>query len=146
VEQVLPPQVHPFRNPYGDGQFKVTVTNHGEKPATVPALLTDGQTILWQDSLVILDVSTVANDGRPCLLAGAGKVSTVSTVQSVVLKPKESLSTTVDVLTANGVFFQRGGARYYYRFCLGEKSTLNYFYYQSDHHEPLRDAALKKLR
>jgi uncharacterized protein (TIGR03067 family) len=136
--QVMPPRVDAFRNPYGDGQFKVTVTNRGDKPVSVPALVSDGKNVLWADSLLLLDISTVANNGAACLLPGEGAVAKAKEVQPVVLKAKESLATIVDVLHARGVMFQPGGARYYYRFCLGEKSATSFFYYSSSHHDALR--------
>jgi RNA polymerase sigma factor (sigma-70 family) len=143
TKQVLPAAVNPNRNPYGDGRFTVTVTNRGAKAVAVPALLSDGKNILWEDSLVVLDVSTETNHGTPCFLPGAGKAGKAKAVQAVVLQPQESVSATVDVLRARGVYFSPGGARYYYRFCLGEKSVMDFFYYHSDHHEPLRKAGGK---
>jgi hypothetical protein len=38
---------------------KVTVTNRGDRPVLVPALLADGKNILWADSLVVIDISKV---------------------------------------------------------------------------------------
>jgi hypothetical protein len=135
AEQVLPAQTHPFRNPFGDGRFRITVTNRGTGPATVGALLTDGKAVLWEDSLLVMIGSTTY------LLPGAGKARAV---RPAVLKPGESVSTVIDTLPLKGVDWPRGGWRVYFRFCLGEKSALNFFYYRSDHHDPLRDAALRQ--
>jgi uncharacterized protein (TIGR03067 family) len=139
TSQILPKVVHPSRNPFGDGQFKVTVTNRGATPVVVPALLSDSKNILWEDSLVVL--SAFGGDpfsGTACLLPGAGKIGKVQAAQAVVLMPQEAVSTVVDVLQAKGVSFMPGASRYYYRFCLGEKSAVDFFYYHSDHHELLR--------
>jgi hypothetical protein len=143
ITQINPPGAHPFRNPYGDGRFKVEVVNQGAQPATVPALLSDGKKILWDDSLVILDVATVTNFGAACVLAGAGKAGQAKEIRPVVLQPNESVATTIDVLSARGVYFSPNvSVRYYYRFCLGELSTVSYFYYHIEHHGRLRKASL----
>jgi hypothetical protein len=134
-EQILPPGRHEFRNPYGDGQFRVTVTNRTDRVVSVPALRTDGQTIFWEDSLVIL------NAGAPYVLPRAGKLTETKPMK---LKPKESVSTVVDVLPLEGPQWARGGWRMYFQFCLGEKSSMNFFYYNSSHHDRLREAGVKK--
>jgi hypothetical protein len=140
AEQVLPEKRHEFKNPYGNGQFKLTVTNHSEKPVAVPALLTDGKAILWADSLVVLSLT----DGSgPHLLPTAGKSHVA---KAVSLEPGASVSTIIDVLFLKGVRWARGGSRMYFRICLGEKSVNNFFYYASDFHDPLRDAALKSVQ
>lgn len=54
VEQVIPEKRHEFRNPFGDGEFKITVTNTTKAPLVVPALLTRGNDILWDASLVVV--------------------------------------------------------------------------------------------
>jgi hypothetical protein len=136
-EQVLPEKRHEFRNPHGDGKFKIVVTNRSDRPVTVPALLTDGTTICWEDSLVVLWA------GRSFVLPGAGKRTAT---QSVRLKAGESVSTVVDVLPLQGVEWARGGWRLYFQFCLGEKATTNFFYYHSGHHDPLREAAVRKWK
>ena len=131
VSQIIPPGVDPFRNPYGDGRFKVTVTNRGDRPVTVPALLANGKNILWADSLVVIDISTVSNRGATCLLRGAGAIAKAKDLRPVELQPGESVSAEVDVRHAHGVAFQPGAARYYFRFCLGEKSATSFFYFRS---------------
>jgi hypothetical protein len=64
VSQIIPPSVDPCRNPYGDGRFKVTVTNRGDRPVTVPALLADGKNILWADCCRSLAPSSKAGPAR----------------------------------------------------------------------------------
>src|SRR5581483_11407083 len=49
VDQVIPKEVVPILNPYGDGQFRITVTNRADEATDVPALLSDDQTIFWAD-------------------------------------------------------------------------------------------------
>ncbi len=137
VEQVIPAQVQKFKNPFGDGQFKVTVTNRGDKLVSVPALLTDGKTIFWADSLFVL------YKGEARLLPGAGKATAAQAVQ---LKPGESVSTVIDLLPLDRVDWPRGGSRVYFDFALGEKTASNFFYYFSNLHDSMREAALKRLK
>ncbi len=135
VEQVIPQKVQEFKNPFGDGQFKVTVKNTTDKPIEVPALLTDGKTIFWADSMLVLV------NNQPLLFGGAGKATAAKPVQ---LKAGESASGVIDTLTVDGVEWPRGGSRVYFDFALGEKTASNFFYYFSDLHDPIREAAQKK--
>src|SRR5262249_17121295 len=106
--------------------------------AVVPALLTDGKIIFWKESLLVMSIT----DGSgPHLFPGAGKARAG---QLVALKPGESVATTIDVLPLPGVSWPRGGWRMYFSFCLGEKSAISFFYYHTDHHDPLRKLALKR--
>ena len=136
VEQVIPKEIVKYQNPYGDGQFKVTVTNTSKKLVTVPALLTDGKKILWPNSLVLID----RNQTR--LLPGAAHPKTI---QPATINPGESVSGVIDVLPVDGIQWPRGGSRVYLQFCLGEHSARNFFYYFSRRHDKLRDEALEKL-
>ena len=134
AEQVLPARRHQFKNPFGDGRFRITVKNRGDKPAAVPALLSDGRTICWADSLVVIV------QGKPQLVPAA---DTARGVEPTTLKAGASVSTIVDVLPLKNVAWPRGGSRVYFRFCLGEKSAIDFFYYSSDYHDALRDAAAR---
>lgn len=137
AEQV--PALNPmkFKNDmYGDGQFKLTVKNTGDKPVEVPALLTDGKTIFWADSVLVV------TNRDPKLLGAAGRATGT---KPVTLKAGESVSGTIDTLTVVGVEWPRGGQRVYFDFALGEKTASNFFYYFSALHDPLREAAMKKL-
>jgi hypothetical protein len=137
VEQVKPAMEVKFKNTYGDGQFKLTVTNKSDKPVQVPALLTDGKDILWDECVVVLSKDAVVTMPR------AGKATTA---KSVELKPGESVSGVIDVLPLSGIEWPKGGQRVYMQFCLGEKVQENFFYYHSGHHDALREAAIKKLK
>lgn len=136
VEQVPAAKPQKFKNDYGDGQFKLTVTNTGANPVEIPALLTDGTTIFWADSVVVM----VQN--QPKLLGGAGRATAA---KPVTLKPGESVSGMIDTLTLPGVAWPRGGSRVYFDFALGEKTATGFFYYFSSLHDKLRDAAVKAL-
>ena len=110
---------------------KMTVTNRGDRPALVPALLADDKNILWADSLVVIDISTVSNRGATCLRQGAGAIAKAKDLRPVERQPGESVSAEVDVRHARGVAFHPGGTRYYFHFCLGEKSATSFFYFRS---------------
>jgi hypothetical protein len=137
VEQVPAKDPKKYMNDlYGDGQFKLTVKNTGDKPVDVPALLTDGKTIFWADSVVLMV------NHQPKLLGHAGRATDTKPVH---LKPGESVSGVIDTLSATGVDWPKGGQRVYFDFGLGEKSTSNFFYYHFRVHDAMREAALKKL-
>ena len=53
AEPVPPVKEIKWTNPDGDGEYKITVTNTTDQPIEVPALLSDGDKILWKESLVI---------------------------------------------------------------------------------------------
>lgn len=136
VEQVPAENPQKFKNDmFGDGKFKLTVKNTSDKPVKVPALLTDGKTIFWADSVIV-----VTNGAK--LLGAAGRATGTMPVE---LKAGESVSGVIDALTLPDVNWPRGGSRVYFDFCLGEKSANNFFYYFSNLHDPMREAAVKKL-
>ncbi len=130
------PPVKPVKwaNPYGDGLFKITVTNTTKKAVEVPALLADGKgRTLWADSLVIVW------RGKSLLLPEAGGIG--ADVRSVRLEAGASVTTEINALKLKGVGWPRGGSRVYLRFALGEKSGESFFYYLSRHHDKLREQA-----
>jgi hypothetical protein len=135
VEHVPPVKEIQWTNPDGDGQYKVTVTNSSDQPIRIPALLTDGQRILWDESLVIIC------QGKAYPAPGAKGVT--SPVQSAELAAGQSVSTVVNALRLDGPEWPRGGYRIEFQFCLGELSQTKSFYYMSRHHDPIR-AALSK--
>jgi len=138
VEQVPAKNPMRFKNDlFGDGTFKVTVTNTTKGVATVAAVLTDGKGgILWADSVLLM----VKGTAHP--FPGGGKVTADS--KPLILKAGESVSAELDVLLVAGVEWPRGGSRMYFDFVVGEKSANNFFYYFSAVHDPMRDAAVKK--
>ncbi len=136
AEFVPPVKEVKWRNPNGDGEFKVTLTNTSDKPVSVPALLAtrkgDKQKILWAESLFAL------NKGKAFFLPGAGQVP--ADAKAATLGPKESVSTVINTLRFVGVSWPRGGYRIYFQLCLGELSAEAQFYYYSKHHDPIRKA------
>jgi len=135
VEPVPPVKEIKWTNPDGDGEYKITVTNTTDQPIRVPSLLTDGEQILWEESLVIL----CQDKAYPCP-AAKGVTQTPAAVE---LKPGQSVSTVVNALRLEGPEWPRGGYRIEFQFCLGELSQTESFYYLSRHHDGIR-ASLKK--
>lgn len=135
VEPVPPVKEIKWTNPDGDGQYRVTVTNSSDQTIRIPALLTDGQTILWDESLAIICQSKA--------YPAPGARGVTRPVQSVELAAGQSVSTVVNALRLDGPDWPRGGYRIEFQFCLGELSQTKSFYYMSRHHDPIR-AALSK--
>jgi RNA polymerase sigma factor (sigma-70 family) len=131
AEPVPPKAEVKYGNPDGDGEYRITVKNVTGKPVTIPALLSDGKEILWDESLVILCQEKV--------YAIPGARGLAKPPQPTVLQPGESVSWVVNVLRLRGPEWPRGGYRIEFQFCLGEKSVTKSFYYTSKHHDPLRE-------
>ena len=131
-EKVPPPEQIKWTNPDGDGPYTITVTNTTDKALEVPALLSDDSGIRWNESLVILCQGTA----RPAPLA---KPLTTPT-KPTRLEPGQSVSTVVNAFRLKNVEWPRGGYRVEFTFCLGELATTQSFYYNSDHHDPIREA------
>ncbi len=133
---VPPKQSIQWTNPDGDGEYTVTVTNPSDDPVTVPALLSSGGKILWEESLVIL----CQDKAYPC----PGAKGVTGKVEPTTLAPHQTVSTVVNVLRLKGPEWPQGGYRIEFQFCLGEKSKTRSLYYMSRHHDALRDAAQKQ--
>jgi hypothetical protein len=132
----VPPKVaKEWTNPDGDGEYTLTVTNATDKPVTVPALLSAGGKILWEESLVIL----CQDKAYAC----PGAKGVTGKVEPTTLAPHQAAGTTVNVLLLQGPEWPQGGYRIEFRFCLGEKSRTQSLYYMTKHHGVLRDALLK---
>ena len=137
VEKVPPIKAIKWTNPDGDGQYKVTITNPTKKPVTVEALRTVGKRILWKESMVIL-----CHDKTYTV---PGSVGLLRPTEHLVLKPGQTISTVLNALELNGPSWPRGGSRIEFKFCLGEKSSTQSFYYMSRHHDVIRDALKKQV-
>jgi hypothetical protein len=135
VEPVPPKKAIEWTNPDGDGECRVTVSNATGRPLPVPALLRQGDRILWDESLVL------RCQRKAYMAPGARGVA--SPPDPVVLQPGESVSTVVNILRVEGPEWPRGGYRIEFQFCLGEHSVAQSFYYMSRHHDALRAAALQ---
>jgi hypothetical protein len=132
----VPPKVSiQWTNPDGDGEYTISVTNTTDKPVVVPALLSGGGKILWEESLVIL----CQDKAYPC----PGARGVAAKAEPTTLAPHQSVKTTVNALRLKGPEWPQGGYRIEFRFCLGEKSKTQSLYYMSKHHDKIRDAAQK---
>jgi hypothetical protein len=137
VAPVPPKKAIQWTNPDGDGEYRLTVKNTTDKPVTVPALLTDGESVLWANSVVVLC------QGKAYYLPAYRVTGTKR--EPAKLAPGQEVSGVVDPLALVGPEWPQGGYRIGFQFCLGEKSVAHEFYYMSRHHDPLR-AALPKVK
>ncbi len=138
VEPMPPAVKMKFGNPDGDGEFKLTVKNESNDEIEIPALLTDGKIIQWNESIVIR-----SQDKTYPIPGATGKTAGL---KSVTLKAGESVSGTTHVFALDGPTWPKGGYRIEFQFCLGEKSATHSFYYLSKHHDPIREAVQKGLK
>jgi hypothetical protein len=135
----MPPAVKlKYGNPDGDGEFKLIVQNASNRETEVPALLTDGKTIRWNECIVIR-----CQDKTYPL---PGSTGNVKDLKPVVLKPGESVTGTIHAFAIDGPEWPRGGYRIELQFCLAEKSATHSFYYLSKHHDPIRAKIQKELQ
>jgi len=138
VARVPPKTEIKWTNPDGDGLYEITVRNTTEKPITVPALLSDGHKILWNESLVILCQNKAYR--VPAAVGVKGHV------EPARLEPGQSVSTKINVLALTGPEWPQGGYRIEFTFCLGEKADTQSFYYVSRYHDALREQAREELK
>jgi len=138
VAKVPPAKEIKWTNPDGDGAYKVTVRNDGDKAVTIPALLSADGKILWKESLMIRCQDK--NYPLPGIAAVPAKAGPTT------LKPGESVAHEVHALALTGPEWPKGGYRIEFQFCLGEKSSTQSFYYMSRHHDAIRDAQQKKKK
>lgn len=133
VSKVEPKQAIKWTNPDGDGEYTIALSNTSKVVKVVPALLTDGNRILWDECVVILC------QGKVYKVPGSKGIS--GDVTAVSLKPGEGVSTTVNALKLKGPEWPRGGYRIEFQFAVGELSSVQSFYYMSRHHDKIRAAA-----
>jgi len=135
VEKVPPTKEIQWTNPDGDGEYKITVRNETATPISIPALLSVDGKVLWEESLLI----TCQKKTYLC----PGSKGVTGNPTPTTLEPKQSLSTTVNILRLTGPEWPQGGYRIEFQFSLGEKSQTQSLYYMSRHHDALRAAAQK---
>jgi hypothetical protein len=132
VKPMPPKKEIQWTNPDGDGDYLITVSNKTDKPLLIPSLLTDGKDILWANSLVILCQDKA--------YAAPGCRTGLAKLESVTLKPGQSVTGTINPLALTGPEWPQGGYRISFQFCLGEKSVSHSFYYMARHHDKIRNA------
>ena len=136
VVEKVPPEVDvKWTNPDGDGEYRLTVANDGDKLVVVPALRKLGGKVLWEESIVILC------QGKTYPAPRSKGLSVVTS--PVTLKPGQELSGIINPLALEGPEWPKGGYRISFQICLGERSSTQSFYYMSRHHDGIR-AKLKK--
>lgn len=138
IEPVQPAVKLKYGNPDGDGEFKLTVKNQSDKEVVVPALLTDGKAVRWDESIVI----RCQEKAYPI----PGSTGNTGGLKPVVLKPGEAVSGTTHIFAIDGPEWPRGGYRIEFQICLGERSATHSFYYLSKHHDPIREAVQQRLK
>ncbi len=137
VEQIEPEKKIKWQNPYGDGRFRVTLTNANKEAEQLPALLADAEgNILWRHSLVII------SDGN--MYAPHRDMPIPADVRSAQIDGGKSVTYEVNTLALQGIAWPRGGRRVQFTFAVGEKSATNFFYYYSKLHDPMVDEAVKE--
>lgn len=128
VEQVMPEKIFEYQNPYGNGEFKITLKNPTKEKIAVPCLLKKGDTTLWKNSLIL---TTRAQDGHIFTLPIPENATYVT------LAPGEQIETIINTLELPSVRWPNGGNRVYFDFCLGNRKVNNFFYYFSSLHDPM---------
>jgi len=131
VEQLPAEKVIKWKNDYGDGLFKITLKNEGQTDVTIPALLKNGDAILWEKSLVIF------HGDQQLLPPDSAKIP--ATAKPVIIPAGQSVSGTFNTLTLDGIDWPRGGSRVYFAFALQDRVQSGFFYYFSDLHDALRE-------
>jgi len=134
VQQIVPNDTRKHVNPFGNGKFRITVTNRRNAEATVHALLQQNGTVRWKARLLFMNHSGVH--------VHPGASAPGADVRPVTLGSGESVETTVNVMRLKNVDWPDGGSRVYFRFGLGDRIAESFFYYKSDYHDRIR----KKLQ
>ena len=129
-EKVPPVEQIKWTNPDGDGQYTITVTNTTDETIEVPALLSNADGILWDESLVVICQGTV----QASPVAQGVSTETFPTE----LAAGESVSGEINVFGLDDIEWPRGGYRVEFTFCLGELAVTESFYYSSKHHDAIR--------
>ncbi|TNE46486.1 MAG: hypothetical protein EP343_23045 [Deltaproteobacteria bacterium] len=141
VAQVQPFWQHKWVNPYGDGVFRITITNTDYQTHNVPALKVlgrgPGRRIFWERALL------VTKEGQLHEVPGASKVSIPKEARTLVLRGGESVSVNVNVLRL-GCKICPGGGGADYTFHLGAKSISSFFYYSHKYHSGLANSSRLK--
>jgi len=126
VAQVPASKPIQWQNDYGDGVFRLTLSNDGPVAIELPGLVQQDGAVQWTSAVSVRD-----DAGRELRPRRAPK----SGASPVVLQPGASIATIVDVKPF-GIERPAGGSRYYYSFGLGDLRTSSFFYYTHELHGP----------
>lgn len=133
VDQIIPPDATEYGNPFGNGEFKITVTNKTGAGVMVPVVQV-GSKYDFEQSLVITVVTSEEDPSVRCIFpenvpAGA---------EMTLIPAGGSISGTVNTLKLKGIEWPSGGSRVYFNFGLGGLVAQNFFYYYSSIHDAMR--------
>lgn len=129
--QVIPPNAHEYRNPYGDGVFKLTITNTGKAARKTPLF------VGVNSGKVYGELSTIAASGDD---EGSAKnyytwdEKVDEEVKFLELAPGQAVDFEINCLKLKQQF-PNGGMRVYYTFGVGNLVCANFFYYYSSVHD-----------
>ncbi|EES98303.1 Hypothetical protein GSB_11354 [Giardia duodenalis] len=133
VDQIIPPDASDYGNPYGNGEFKITITNKTSAGVMVPVVKV-GSKYDFEQSLVITIADMDEGTSTRCIFpedvpAGA---------EMTLIPAGGSISGTVNTLKLKGVNWPSGGNRVYFNFGIGGLVAQNFFYYYSSIHDAMR--------
>lgn len=137
--QVIPPNAHEYRNPYGDGVFKLTIKNTGKTARKVPLF------VGVSSGKVYGELSTVAasgNDEEGDVNYYTWDEKVDEEVKFLELEAGKSVDFEVNCLKLRQQF-PNGGMRVYYTFGVGNLVCANFFYYYSSVHDNMVAACRK---
>lgn len=137
--QVIPPDANEYKNPYGDGVFKLTIKNTGKVARKVPLFVgvTSGK--------VYGELSTIAasgNDEESDVNYYTWDEKVDEEVKFLELAPGKSVDFEINCLKLKQQF-PNGGMRVYYTFGVGNLVCADFFYYYSSVHDSMVAACRK---
>jgi len=133
AEPILPAKIRRYRNPFGDGEFKITLSNTTDAPVTLPMLRQHegAEAPAWDEALVFI------TGGNSQLIGQERDGESDRTSEPVTLAPGESISTRVNLLRLRDVNWP-GGGRVGTTIGLADRASYAMFYYHARHHGPMR--------
>lgn len=166
VTPAVPAEVHPYRNPDGDGAFTLTLTNTTATPLTLPGvpvvvtphrLRRAGRVVLWSAAAVV--VAEAAAYALPPPPGGAEATAAAAVaaapptaaaaaahhggrvgghIAPLVLGPGEAVTGSINVLAAGGVAWPKGGWRIPFVVGVGGATGGGGLYYLDSWHDARR--------
>lgn len=133
VDQIIPPDATDYGNPFGNGEFKITITNKTNVSVAVPVIKV-GSKYDFEQSLVLTVADLDEGTSTRCIFP-----ENVPTGAEMAQIPAGgSISGTVNTLKLKGVEWPSGGNRIYFNFGIGGLVAQSFFYYYSSIHDAMR--------
>ncbi|KAH0576514.1 hypothetical protein SS50377_22078 [Spironucleus salmonicida] len=129
VEKVIPSDVNPDVNPFGNGKFLIKVCNDKQDAQVCKNLFKD------KNGNILFEESIIAIIGDKPYVWSTKLPSDASQVQFGV---GQTVSGEIDTLKLKEVEWPQGGSRVYFKFALGDKMDHDFFYYNSSVHDSMR--------